>query len=210
MLVKVRHSNGVEAKVIDCVASDGTAENEQLLSDSNGCTVDAAIFPPLQEKTNSKTGIKMIHTTFPAFKFPERENLHLQCRVLICNSTCPLESCSKSRWSTRGRSRSTRTSSRNTILREMGVFNSVEVRTPHVEKKTHTTSAASVKEPATPRPDDMFCLNSARMVIIIGILLGVLLVSLVVTICTCVRARELRRRLAQRQTLPYGKVHEYS
>lgn len=60
------------------------------------------------------------------------------------------------------------------------------------------------------KPDNLYCLNSTRMIAIIGVLLGVLLISLVVTICMCVRARELRRRLVQRQSFPYGRVHEYS
>lgn len=32
---------------------------------------------------------KVLHTTFPAFKFPDRANLHIQCTLLICNTTCP-------------------------------------------------------------------------------------------------------------------------
>ncbi|XP_035207289.1 uncharacterized protein LOC118182110 isoform X2 [Stegodyphus dumicola] len=215
MLVKIRHKEGVEAKVIDCVASDGSEENQQLLIDSNGCTVDPAIMPKLQEKYNSKTGMKMVYTTFKVFRFPERDNLHLQCRVLVCNITCPLESCVKPRWGSRGRSRSKRSESyAYYVMDEMEVFNSVEVRAPQMDVSPHrpASTAESFKESAgsSVKQDEIFCLNSTRMIAIIAILLGVLLISLVVTICMCVRARELRRRLVQRQSLPYGRVPEYS
>ncbi|GIY02925.1 ZP domain-containing protein [Caerostris extrusa] len=66
----------------------------------------------------------------------------------------------------------------------------------------HLTGTGSSKE-------ELFCLNSTRILILISILLSVLLISLVVTICTCVRAKELRRRLLH-QSYPYGKVSNCS
>jgi hypothetical protein len=32
---------------------------------------------------------KVFYSTFPAFKFPDKSNLHIQCSVVICNATCP-------------------------------------------------------------------------------------------------------------------------
>ncbi|RWS30735.1 uncharacterized protein B4U80_05876 [Leptotrombidium deliense] len=41
------------------------------------------------------TSSKILHTSFPAFKFPDRSNLHIQCTVVICNTTCPKFDCKK-------------------------------------------------------------------------------------------------------------------
>nr|XP_042908203.1 uncharacterized protein LOC122271332 [Parasteatoda tepidariorum] len=54
------------------------------------------------------------------------------------------------------------------------------------------------------------CLNSTRIILIVSILLSFLIISLVVTICTCVRSRELNRRLMQRRMIPFLKIPQYS
>lgn len=32
---------------------------------------------------------KLFQTTFPAFKFPDRERLHVTCGVQLCKGKCP-------------------------------------------------------------------------------------------------------------------------
>lgn len=32
---------------------------------------------------------KLFTTTFPAFKFPDRERLHVSCGVQLCRDECP-------------------------------------------------------------------------------------------------------------------------
>ncbi|EEC00746.1 hypothetical protein IscW_ISCW016490, partial [Ixodes scapularis] len=71
MLIKIRHKAGLQTRVTDC-------------------SLDPSILPELEERLNTKTGLKVVFSSFQAFKFPDRDNLHLQCKVLVCNRTCPL------------------------------------------------------------------------------------------------------------------------
>lgn len=36
---------------------------------------------------------KLFQTTFPAFKFPDREMLHVTCAVQLCKGKCPKANC---------------------------------------------------------------------------------------------------------------------
>ncbi|CAN7938532.1 unnamed protein product, partial [Ixodes hexagonus] len=72
MLIKIRH------KV-----------HAPLLTRLTSCSLDPSILPELEERFNTKTGLKVVFSSFQAFKFPDRDNLHLQCKVLVCNRTCP-------------------------------------------------------------------------------------------------------------------------
>ncbi len=53
------------------------------------CAIDTNILPNFEVMTNSVSESKLYYTTFPAFKFPDRTNLNIQCSLIICNRTCP-------------------------------------------------------------------------------------------------------------------------
>ena len=68
----------------------------------NRCTLDPVILPNFQpvsqqmlktlphvDQQSRGAGQRILYTTFPAFKFPERFSLHIQCSLVICNTTCP-------------------------------------------------------------------------------------------------------------------------
>ena len=55
----------------------------------NRCTLDQNILPNFKEIVNELGNSKILYTTFPAFKFPDQSNLHIQCTVVVCNTTCP-------------------------------------------------------------------------------------------------------------------------
>ena len=52
------------------------------------CTLDSVIMPNFKAYQSESNDQKVMHTTFPAFKFPDRANLHIQCTLVICNTTC--------------------------------------------------------------------------------------------------------------------------
>ena len=74
------------------MAHDGSHESQQDLLDVDGCAVDASILPNVLERTNSRSGIKMLYANFNAFKFPDRDHLHFKCTVVVCKGKCPLVS----------------------------------------------------------------------------------------------------------------------
>ncbi|ROT74236.1 hypothetical protein C7M84_007264 [Penaeus vannamei] len=80
MVLKIRQSKGLDTRITSCVAHDGSGEQAQDLIDEHGI------------KSNPKTGVKVAHSTFKAFKFPDRDNLHLRCTVLVCLGSCNLVS----------------------------------------------------------------------------------------------------------------------
>ena len=54
---------------------------------------------PLEEGWSKHSDDDLIEktytATFPAFKFPDRERLHVSCGVQLCKGRCPNVSCNK-------------------------------------------------------------------------------------------------------------------
>ncbi|XP_064485439.1 uncharacterized protein LOC135397805 [Ornithodoros turicata] len=207
MVIKIRHT-GVETKsrVTECVAHDGSQELLQELTDDHGCSLDTSILPELTEVLNPVTGFKVFYATFKAFKFPDRDHLHLQCKVLICNKTCPIPSCN---------AESTTERYIRSLHRKDGILNKLDV------SKSFEVKTVVVEQYGTPLADratamdfsQQVCLSFSRMILILAVTAVILTSSLVISICMCVRARQWRRRFAaHRDTamrihgFPYGGV----
>ncbi|XP_069954017.1 uncharacterized protein [Cherax quadricarinatus] len=159
MVLKVRQSAGLDTRITSCVAHDGSGDQSQELIDEHGCAVDDDIMPPLRIKSNPRTGVKVAYSSFKAFKFPDRDNLHLRCLVLVCLGSCSLPVCGRTtnrigrrlggtgqgsiqpildsedtqppRPQGGGRGKERALASR--VLDRVEVFNSVEVRAPGIE-----------------------------------------------------------------------------
>ncbi|PSN47471.1 hypothetical protein C0J52_01957 [Blattella germanica] len=116
LLVKAVLPAELSSHVTDCTAHDGAGESSQRLLDDRGCPIDELILPALaqqQRKTadNSEFNLLTSKATFAAFKFPDRNSLHLRCTLEICRGHCkPGE-----------------------VLEHVQVFNSVEVLAPGIE-----------------------------------------------------------------------------
>lgn len=82
---------GVGWKVIECNAHDGLGESSQKLLDEFGCPIDELLLPaPLKgiPKVVTLMRYQEAVTQFPAFKFPDRDRLHLSCGLLLCRGNC--------------------------------------------------------------------------------------------------------------------------
>lgn len=67
---------------------------------------------------------KMFTATFSAFKFPDRERLHVSCGVQLCKKRCPPVDC---------RDNKTLALSRDQHLAFLEVFNSLTVTAPRID-----------------------------------------------------------------------------
>ena len=85
-------SAGFGTQVTDCVAHDGTGETSQRLLDEWGCPIDELILPAMQpmpqDGSGSKLRLHVLGATFAAFKFPDRNSLHLRCTLQLCRGSC--------------------------------------------------------------------------------------------------------------------------
>lgn len=89
---------GIGWRVVDCTAHDGIGEVSQRLLDSVGCPLDTTILPALHitepkllgDKLDSVTAMRHQEalTSFPAFKFPDRDRLHVTCALQLCRGKC--------------------------------------------------------------------------------------------------------------------------
>lgn len=81
-------SGGYDARIVNCSANDGTRlgsidgfRSQQIL-DSAGCSVDTSLVPNFRRRRlpiESRNRMITLHfSTFPAFKFPERDHLHVK------------------------------------------------------------------------------------------------------------------------------------
>lgn len=78
---------------------------------------------------------KLFSATFPAFKFPDRERLHVSCGVQLCKQQCPDVSC-------RADDNFLLTSEQN--LARIEVFNSLAVTAPQIEIDRYNMSGEFV------------------------------------------------------------------
>ena len=85
-------SAGFGTQVTDCVAHDGTGETSQRLLDEWGCAIDELILPAMRPISQDSSGFKLrlqvTGATFAAFKFPDRNSLHLRCTLQLCRGSC--------------------------------------------------------------------------------------------------------------------------
>lgn len=126
-------ARNVGMKVVDCVAFDGVGESSQRLFDEFGCPVDTQIMPDFRETTidvedgwskNHDDDVvqKVFTTNFYAFKFPDRDIIHINCGIHLCKGQCPQESCDGT-----GRGKLQKP------LARVEVFNSLKVLAPQIE-----------------------------------------------------------------------------
>lgn len=133
MTVKSILARNVGMKVVDCVAFDGVGESSQRLFDEFGCPIDLQIMPDFKEtivdiedgwSKNQEDDIvqKVFTTNFQAFKFPDRDIIHINCGIHLCKGSCPQEACDGL---IRGRLQKP--------LARIEVFNSLKVLAPQIE-----------------------------------------------------------------------------
>jgi hypothetical protein len=126
-------ARNVGMRVVDCVAFDGVGESSQRLFDEIGCPVDSTIMGDFEEtviniedgwsKENEDDIVQKIFTTkFQAFKFPDRDIIHINCGIHLCKGKCPEENCDGN-----DRTRSLKP------LARIEVFNSIKVLAPQIE-----------------------------------------------------------------------------
>jgi len=93
---------GYDARIVNCSAHDGSrtgtdGTRAQQILDSAGCSLDRSLVPNLRRRRlpiESRNRLITLHfATFQAFKFPERDHLHIKCAVAYCQGPCPQEPC---------------------------------------------------------------------------------------------------------------------
>ena len=62
---------------------------KQELTDYRGCSVDEDVFGSFAAKSNARTGVKVLRSSFGMFKFSGYPELILECAVLVCRRSCP-------------------------------------------------------------------------------------------------------------------------
>ncbi|KAB0804281.1 hypothetical protein PPYR_01251 [Photinus pyralis] len=138
LIIKSTLPVGIGWKIIDCVAHDGLGDSSQKLLDQHGCPLDELLLPePLMGPPKSIALMRHqeLISKFAAFKFPDRDRLHLSCGLQLCRGSCETVDC-KSSLANESEMRLARELSQDgdgEILDRFEVFNSVEVIAPSIE-----------------------------------------------------------------------------
>lgn len=138
---KLHIIGGFDARIVNCTTHDGSrlsnsdSIRNQPILDSLGCSVDRGLVPNFRRRRlpiESQNRIITLHfASFPAFKFPDRDHLHIQCTVAYCKGPCPQEACDGSNHYGTWREKYGRIAD---VLIETGqVVNSIEVLSPDLD-----------------------------------------------------------------------------
>ncbi|XP_053951734.1 uncharacterized protein LOC128859065 [Anastrepha ludens] len=185
-------------RVVDCAALDGLGESKQQLLDERGCTIDEQVMPPLNKhfkpldegwskQQPDDLMEKTFTATFPAFKFPDRERLHVSCGVQLCKGKCPNVNC---------RSSEPLQLSADKHLARIEVFNSLAVTAPQIEvdrlRYDRRYNMSAEEYPPHIRQihsDGTLCLSVSKLAISFCVLGLIFLVAVIVAIYSLIRAR---------------------
>uniref|UniRef100_A0A0A1XJ16 Putative regulator of ribonuclease activity n=1 Tax=Zeugodacus cucurbitae TaxID=28588 RepID=A0A0A1XJ16_ZEUCU len=185
-------------RVVDCAALDGLGESKQQLLDERGCTIDEQVMPPLNKhfkpldegwskQQPDDLMEKTFTATFPAFKFPDRERLHVSCGVQLCKGNCPNVNC---------RSSEPLQLSADKHLARIEVFNSLAVTAPQIEvdrlRYDRRYNMSAEEYPPHIRhihSDGTLCLSVSKLAISFCVLGLIFLLAVIVAIYSLIRAR---------------------
>ncbi|KAH1007353.1 hypothetical protein HUJ04_004599 [Dendroctonus ponderosae] len=205
LTVKSTLPSGIGWRIVDCTAHDGLGDSSQKLLDDRGCPVDEALLPvpkfgPLRPIASMRHQEAVAR--FAAFKFPDRDRLHLRCRLQICRGACAKVDCDSSNETERdnriGRANSGKSGE---VLDRLEVYNSVEVIAPDIDDvrsfRQKPDPSAETAFPAEfdayPFPkipgDRTFCMSIDKMAIAFCILGVVFLLAVLVAVCSLLNSR---------------------
>ncbi|XP_017064392.1 uncharacterized protein LOC108103434 [Drosophila eugracilis] len=196
----------IGVRVVDCAALDGLGESTQQLLDARGCPIDEQVMPALHTQHRpAEEGWSKQHeedlvertfaATFPAFKFPDRERLHVSCGVQLCKRKCPTLNC-------RQKTPSPALSADQHLAR-IEVFNSLAVTAPQIEvdrlryDRRHNMSGDDYSPHVRSQPvpgEGTLCLSISKLAISFCVLGLIFLVAVVVAIFSLIRSRRQERR----------------
>ncbi|EFA07190.1 hypothetical protein TcasGA2_TC010196 [Tribolium castaneum] len=185
LTIKSTLPEGIGWKVVECSAHDGLGDSSQKLLDDYGCPTDELLFPvfrmgPVQVISVMKHQEAV--SRFAAFKFPDRDRLHLSCYLELCRGTCPEVDCSD------------KNSTDGEVLDRLKVFNSVEVLAPAIDdlrKSERLQLSEPTTSPFSSLPGDRkFCVSPDKVAITFCILGVIFLCAVVVAACALLRSRK--------------------
>ncbi|KAF4524630.1 hypothetical protein B566_EDAN018269 [Ephemera danica] len=217
MLIKSKLPSVMSMRVADCRAHDGTGDSPQRLSDSWGCSLEPQILPQFNY-TRTDESTHVASAVFPAFKFPDRESLHLQCALLICRGQCPVARCPDGSWPLETQYSALPTGK---VVGRLEVFNSIRVAAPGIELEASeldidTFSNAAQRSESSARPlrrERSLCISPSRMALALAALGAVLLCAVAAALYTATRGRHRKSQAAPRlmptmlgRPLPYVRV----
>ncbi|XP_044746215.1 uncharacterized protein LOC123307828 [Coccinella septempunctata] len=141
LIVKSTLPVGIGWKVVDCIAHDGLGDSSQKLINDKGCPIDDQIMPKLKygaihDKTITK--YQEAITLFPAFKFPDRDRLHMTCMLLLCKNSCSETNCALNQSNNHDYRSGKVVKETENILDQIKIFNSVEVLAPTINEYHRT------------------------------------------------------------------------
>ncbi|XP_044263825.1 uncharacterized protein LOC123010778 [Tribolium madens] len=194
LTVKSTLPAGIGWKVVECTAHDGLGDSSQKLLDDDGCPIDELLLPvprmgPIQPISLMKHQEAI--SRFAAFKFPDRDRLHLSCFLELCRGTCPEVDCTDKNSTD---NRLGRTLGEGEVLDRLKVFNSVEVLAPAIDD-LRKSERLQISEPTTfpfsNLPGDRtFCVSPDKVAITFCILGIIFLCAVVVAACALLRSRK--------------------
>ncbi|XP_063851571.1 uncharacterized protein LOC135094959 [Scylla paramamosain] len=92
MVVGVEGPDNTDVQVRECVARDGSGRSSYTLTDKEGCVLGSRrkVLGPWQKTRNTGKGEMpvMAYSHFQAFKFPDENDVYLECEVDLCVEAC--------------------------------------------------------------------------------------------------------------------------
>lgn len=189
----------IGVRIINCSALDGLGDSSQQLLDQRGCPTDEQVMPALQVRiTPAEEGWskqhpddlveKLFTATFPAFKFPDRERLHVSCGVQLCKGACPSVNCETNE---------SLILSQEKQLAKIEVFNSLAVTAPQIEleryrqydKRHNMTAEEFPPKIRTLHSDGTLCLSISNLALAFCVLGLIFVCAVIVAVCCLIKSR---------------------
>ncbi|XP_042232935.1 uncharacterized protein LOC121873423 [Homarus americanus] len=94
MVVGVEGPANADLLVRECVAHDGSHQNPYQLTDENGCVLGSrkkllGSWQKTRDTGNPQVSV-ISYSHFQAFKFPDKNDVYIECQVDLCTDGCPV------------------------------------------------------------------------------------------------------------------------
>ncbi|KAI2810468.1 hypothetical protein BLOT_001629 [Blomia tropicalis] len=185
---------GFDILVKNCVAHNGAQQRMQLI-DSNGCVTNDKLISPFRGTYNTENGNQVsLYSYLKAFRFTGSPALYLECDIHMCHNRCPPQRCYWRNLAKRSidynETFNNNETSKPIVSESISLFQALEVYHEQDDDKTNKSPKSS-KSLASGHGDDLICLRSGGLTMIMGAFASLMIVSIATSICYCQRMRRL-------------------
>ncbi|XP_014666989.1 PREDICTED: cuticlin-1-like [Priapulus caudatus] len=193
MVVSIRNQQEVfDIFVSNCYGHDGQGLSKIQLLNEGGCPTNTKFIKPPAYDRSTRPGETHMYAHFKVFKFPDADDVYLQCQCLVCYDRCHRPQCDGSGSPPRVKRQATSEEEEEEEaetpgeLEEVKVFQKFKVKIPDdndiaVKKEVPAAGSAKRNFISGYRPEN--CVPKEVFIAVLVAIMGILILAITIAVC---------------------------